>query len=280
MGNRRLVLNTVEVGQLRIAYRREGDGPCLVLLHGILQDSRSWRWQLEALFDQFTVIAWDAPGCGQSDDPPADWRMPELADCLEAFLRGLDIQKAHVLGLSLGTTIALELYRRHPVMVSSLILASGYAGWAGSLSSVEVAQRLELCLEQSEQDPANFVPLWIPGILTDSAPVALREEVAAIMADFHPAGFRMMAHAIAEADMRDMLDDISVPTLLLYGEQDERTPLDIARAMMLAIPVATLTTVPAVGHLLNCETPIIFNDTVKEFLHSVPSHDSYRPRQP
>ena len=263
------MLETVEVGQLRIAYRREGDGPCLVLLHGILQDSRSWRWQIDVLRDDFTVIAWDAPGCGQSDDPPVDWRMTELADCLDAFLRALDVRKAHILGLSLGTTIALELYRRHPEVVDSLILASGYAGWVGSLSSEEVAQRLESCLVQSEQDPADFVPLWIPGILTDSAPKALCDEVAAIMADFHPAGFRMMARAMADADMRDMLDDIDVQTLLLFGEEDKRAPLNIARALHQAIPTATLTTVPEVGHLLNCETPAVFNDAIKRFVHDV-----------
>ena len=92
-----------------------------------------------------------------------------------------------------------------------------------------------------------------------------------MMSDFHPAGFRMMAHAVAEADMRDMLGDINVPTLLLYGEQDQRAPLDIAHALDHAIPVATLTTVPDVGHLLNCERPDIFNDAVSKFLQSVPS---------
>ncbi|MEO8330508.1 MAG: alpha/beta hydrolase [Candidatus Nanopelagicales bacterium] len=270
---------TVEVDQLRIAYRREGDGPCLVLLHGILQDSRSWRWQLDGLQDEFTVIAWDAPGCGQSDDPPANFRMAELADCLAAFLSALDVQGVHVVGLSLGTTIALELYRRHPQCVGSLTLASGYAGWAGSLPPDDVAQRLESCLQQSEQDASDFVPLWIPGILTESAPQELREEVIATMSDFHPEGFRMMARAMAEADMRDMLGDINVPTLLLYGEQDQRAPLDIARAQHSAIPTATLTTIPDVGHLLNCEMPDTFNDAVRKFSRSVSQPHRSGPRQ-
>jgi pimeloyl-ACP methyl ester carboxylesterase len=64
-------MEQVEVAGLRIAYRRAGDGPALVLLHGALSDSRAWRPQLDGLSDEVTVVAWDAPGCGQSADPPS-----------------------------------------------------------------------------------------------------------------------------------------------------------------------------------------------------------------
>jgi pimeloyl-ACP methyl ester carboxylesterase len=73
-------LDQVEVGGLRVAYRRAGQGPALVLVHGGLGDSRDWRRQLDGLSDQFTVVAWDAPGCGGSSDPPGTFRLPDYAD--------------------------------------------------------------------------------------------------------------------------------------------------------------------------------------------------------
>ena len=79
-------MERIEVNGLRVAYRRAGSGPALVLVHGGLGDSRDWRRQLEGLGDEFTVVAWDAPGCGGSGDAPASYRLPDYADCLAGFV--------------------------------------------------------------------------------------------------------------------------------------------------------------------------------------------------
>jgi pimeloyl-ACP methyl ester carboxylesterase len=89
-----------EVSGLSVAYERTGDGPPLVLLHGFTHDSRVWRHQLEGLRDQFTVIAWDAPGAGRSSDPPESFGIGDWADCLAAFLGAAGVRRAHILGLS------------------------------------------------------------------------------------------------------------------------------------------------------------------------------------
>ena len=158
----------VEVGGLRVAYRRAGQGPPLVLLHGGLGDSREWRRQLEGLADEFTVLAWDAPGCGGSSDPPQEWRLPDYADCLAGFIGALDLDRPHVGGLSWGGGLALELYRRHPDLPRSLVLASAYAGWAGSLPPEVVAERLERALGEAELPPEQWVPGYLPGLFADS----------------------------------------------------------------------------------------------------------------
>ena len=69
-----------------IAYQRAGEGPLLVLLHGFVGDSREWRRQIHGLSDEFTVVAWDAPGSGRSSDPPESFRLPDFADCLAEFV--------------------------------------------------------------------------------------------------------------------------------------------------------------------------------------------------
>ena len=135
-------LQDVRVGELQVAYATAGEGPPLVLLHGGWGDHRYWRRQLEGLSGDFAVAAWDTPGCGRSSDPPVGWRMSDYADCLAAWLDAAGIERPHVLGLSWGGALALELYRRHPAIPSSLVLTGAYAGWAGSLPPDVVSERL------------------------------------------------------------------------------------------------------------------------------------------
>ena len=261
-------MNEIRVGDMRIAYESVGAGPPVVLLHGILADSRLVRWQLDDLADAFSVFAWDAPGCGRSSDPAETWRMPDYADCLAEWITLLGIAQPHVLGVSWGGCLALELYRRHPSLVGSLILADSYAGWAGSLPPEVCAARLESCLRQSELSASAFIPGWMPGLLTDAAPDELRAEVTAVMSDFHPAGYRVAAHALAEADYLDTLAEVRVPTLLLWGEHDERAPISIGEDLHDRIRGSELVRIAGAGHLANAEASGRFNAEVRRFVRS------------
>lgn len=261
-------LPSVQIDGLRIAHRRAGEGPPLVLLHGILSDSRAWSRQLGDLADEFTVVAWDAPGAGQSSDPSSSFGATDYADCLSAFIETLGLEQAHVVGLSWGGVLAQELYRRHPERIRSLVLADTYAGWRGSLPAEVCAERLESCLRESELPAAEFVPAWIPGLLSEAASQSLLDEVSAVMSDFHPAGYRQMALALAETDTRDLLPTIRVPTLLIWGAADQRSPLDVAEQMRDAIPRSRLVVIPAAGHESNVEQPARFNAAVRDFCGS------------
>jgi pimeloyl-ACP methyl ester carboxylesterase len=138
-----------------------------------------WRSQIEALSDEFTVIAWDAPGYGGSSDPPEDFPLSDFADCLAAFIEALGFERTHVLGVSFGGGLALELYNRHPELTETLVLASAYAGWAGSLPSEVVEERLTQALRLADMAPDQLVAELIPTMLTDSAPAELVEEFEA-----------------------------------------------------------------------------------------------------
>lgn len=263
-------MDEVKIGGLRIAFQRKGKGSPLVLLHGGLSDSRMWRRQLDELSDEFTVVAWDAPGCGRSADPPETFRLPDFADCLAAFIEEIGLVKPHILGLSFGAGLALELYHRYPAIPRSLILASAYAGWSGSLPSDVVEQRLQQGLKQSELPPEQVVKMWIPTLFVKSVSNKVIEETAAIMSEFHPVGMRTMLLSFAEADLRDMLPTIKVPTLLLYGEADQRSPLNVAENLHAEIPTSRLVIIPAVGHEISLEAPEIFNAEVRSFFRANP----------
>jgi pimeloyl-ACP methyl ester carboxylesterase len=132
---------------LQIAYERVGSGPALVLLHGYVGDGpTTWRRQLDELSDDFTVIAWDAPGAGRSTDPPERFGLDGHADCLAGFLDKLGLDSACVAGLSFGGILALALQRRHAAISRALILASAYGGWAGSLPPEVAGQRVRQAL--------------------------------------------------------------------------------------------------------------------------------------
>ena len=114
--------------------------------------------------------------------------------------------------------------------------------------------------------PEEWAAAYIPGFLTDAAPPDLADEIEAIMCDLHPDGSRTMLSAMAEADLRDVLPRVGVPTLLLYGELDIRSPLDIAEQLRRSIPGARLVVLPGVGHLASAERPDEFNAAVRGFL--------------
>lgn len=262
-------MNELMIGDLRIAYERAGEGPPLVLLHGIYADSREWRRQLEALSDEFTIVAWDAPGCGRSSDPPDTFLLADWADCLAAFIAALELERPHVLGLSLGALFALALYSRHPLVPRSLVLASAYAGWAGSLSPEMVELRLQRALREADLPPDQWVPEWIPELLTANAPAGAAEEMVTIMSDFHPAGTKTIVRSLARVDLRDVLPRIAVPTLLLYGSADKRSPLSVAEDLHAHIPGSKLVVMPGVGHQSNVDAPDLFNAEVRDFLRSL-----------
>lgn len=262
-------MDFVEVDGLRIAYTRLGNGPPVFLLHGYVGDGRTaWRYQFDGLADRFTVVAWDAPGMGGSSDPPESFGMAGFADCLARFIGSLGYARVHIVGISFGGALALELCRRHSDVVASLVLASAYAGWGGSLPADVAESRLQQAFYLSELSEDQFVETLLPTMFSEGTATESVEDFEKSMRAFHPAGFRAMATASAE-DLRDALPLIRVPTLVVHGEADVRAPAYVAAALHQGISGSRLVTLPRTGHACSIEAPDLFNQTVKEFLNAV-----------
>ena len=260
-------MNTVEVSGLRIGYRMTGtgEGPPVVLLHGGVSDGRVWRRAMGDLADEYTVVAWDAPGCGESADPPESFGLADYADSLAGFIAALDLDRPHVVGHSFGGGLAIELAHRHPSVPRSLVLVGAYAGWAGSLPPEEVDARLASFLALEEP----FVPRSFPGLFSDAMAPEAAEDLTRIMEDVRLAPSKTMIRAFAEADLRPALPGIRVPTLLLYGEDDVRSPRFVADHLYASIPGSQLVILPGLGHELYLESPEAFIGAVRPFLRSV-----------
>ncbi|HEY1277011.1 MAG TPA: alpha/beta fold hydrolase [Thermoleophilaceae bacterium] len=261
-----MTVEVVRANGLEIAYERAGDGPPLVLVHGAATDGRAWQPQMAALADEFTVVAWDEPGAGRSSDVPAGFGLADYADCLAAVVEALGLGPAHVGGISWGGTVVQELYRRRRELVATLIMVDTYAGWKGSLPEDEVRARVDALRRELEKPAEEFdASAVIPGWFAGDPPAEFLPLLDAMAADVRPASMSTALTAMSEADQRDLLAHIDVPTLLVWGELDARAPLRIARQFERAIPDTRLVVIPGAGHVSNLERPEAFNEAVREF---------------
>ena len=259
----------VEADGLKIAYERVGEGPPLVFVHGAAEDSRTWQPQFAGLADQFTVVAWDEPGAGQSSDPPEGFALAGYADVLAALVETLELGPAHIAGLSWGGTVVLEFYRRHPGLVATLIMVDTYAGWKGSLPAAEVRARVASTRRMLAAPHEGFDPT-LPGLFAGDPPAKYVPLLAAIAADVRPATLRRQLAIMAETDVSDLLPRIAVPTLLIWGRVDVRSPLSIAHQFEGAIPDTVLVVIEGAGHLSPLERPQQVNDAVRRFCRAHP----------
>lgn len=259
-------MEVIRANGLRVAYHRAGEGPVVVLVHGAGVDHRSWQPQLEALSDEFTVIAWDEPGAGRSDDPPEGFGVADYAHCLATLIEGVGLGPAHVVGLSWGGTVVLELYRLHPENVRTLILADTYAGWKGSLPEEEVRGRVKgvraMLASSGRYDP--------PGLFAGEPPAEFASLFVEMTAAVRPGSLMRQLSAMAETDQREVLAAIAVPTLLIWGDADARSPLSVARQFAGAIRGARLVVLPGAGHVSNLEQPRAFTDALRNFCRDHP----------
>jgi pimeloyl-ACP methyl ester carboxylesterase len=161
----------------------------------------------------------------------------------------------------------LELYRRHPELIHTLILVDTYAGWKGSLPADEVRARVEGVREMLESPLQEFDPT-LPGLFAGDPPAEFLPLLKTMARNVRAESMRTAVQVMAAADQRDLLHHIAVPTLLIWGELDARSPLSVARQFEEAITDAELVVLPAAGHMSNLEQPQLFNEAVLDFCRS------------
>lgn len=266
-------VHSARVDGLEIAYQRVGEGPPLVFVHGAGDDSRVWQPQLAALADEFTVVAWDEPGAGRSSDLPAGFGLADYAGCLGGLIDVLGLGPVHLAGLSWGGVVALQTYADHPRLTGTLILADTYAGWKGSLPESEVRTRVA-GVRQMLASPVEGIDAAFPGLFAGDPPAEYTPLLAELAADVRRESLAIQLAVMADADLTDLLPRVAVPTLLVWGEQDVRSPLSVARQFERAVPDATLVVLPDCGHVSNLQQPERFNEAVRDFCRAHPMRTS------
>ncbi|MFC7395159.1 alpha/beta fold hydrolase [Scopulibacillus cellulosilyticus] len=255
------------VNDLVIHYEIEGDGPTLVLLHGMGNNSRSWAKQINVLKNYFKVIAWDAPGYGKSSDPEEPiTEFRQFAKVLKTFLDKINVQEIYLLGHSMGAATAISLYNLYPNFIRAMILADATRGSA-ALDPEENEQKLKNRLYSiNHLDPRKLAEERTEKLLSSYAGDEVRELAKSIMSEARPAGYSSAAYSLYHVNQMKIYPLVNVPTLILCGELDEVTPVSESEMIHSLIPKSEFVTIPHTGHLCYLEDPDQFNYHIINFL--------------
>ena len=263
----------------RVGYRMAGEGPALLLIHGIAGSSAAWREVMPTLAERYTVIAPDLIGHGHSAKPLGDYSLGAYASGMRDLLGALGIERVSVVGQSFGGGVALQLAYQHPECCERLVLVD-----SGGLGR-EVSWMLRfMTLPGSEY----LMPVLFPSFV--------RERGNQFSRALHARGVRMgrlaeMWNAYASLTesanrhafvrtLRAVIDPggqsvsaadrlylaAPLPTLIVWGERDTIIPVTHAHAAHEAIPHSRLEIIPDAGHFPQVETPERFLEVLLDFL--------------
>jgi 3-oxoadipate enol-lactonase len=243
-----------------------GSGLPVVFLHAFPLHRRMWEPQLAALMHECRCVLPDLRGFGDSVARPP-YSMDRYADDIAAVMDMLLIDRAVLCGLSMGGYVALAFWRRHPERVRGLVLADTRA----TADTAEGAERRrELIGVARSSGAAGVADRQVTGLLgrtTRSKQPELEERVRQIMAANRPEGIIGALEAMLERpDSTPTLATITVPTLVIVGEEDALTPVADARALHQGIAGSRLEVIAGAGHLSNMERPAAFNTVLSEFV--------------
>ena len=255
----------IDVDRLPVAWREAGKGEVVLFLHGLGLTRTSWDSQLGDLSDRWRCVAWDMPGYGKSS-PVEPLTFAAITDAIAGLLDVLEVQRAHVCGLSLGGQQALHFALAHPGRVASLILADTSAAFGGDGTDPDAWLKARLAPLEAGLTPADFAHDVLCSV---AGPEFGGDSLAAAVASFSritSAGLRAACECLTTHDVRGRLEEIAMPTLVIVGELDEETPLAYSRLLADRIPGAELVVIDGAGHLSPCEAPAEFNATVRRFL--------------
>lgn len=267
----------VKVDDIEIFYEMQGEGAHLVLIMGWTASSESWDPQLlEELSRSYTVIVFDNRGTGRSDKPDLEYSIEMMTDDVAGLLEAINIQKAHVLGFSMGGMIAQELALRHPEKVSSLILCGTSCG---GLNSVQMKQETRKVVSTIIDPPPEMKMdevmmlqmriLYTPRYIQENKEDIIKAWTSMKYPTPHYVYERQL-QAVTNFDTYDRLPDIRVPTLVLTGEEDVMIPPENSRILADRIPDAQLRTFKDAAHMFLGEVREQAVSAILNFLSRVP----------
>ena len=258
----------IEIYGQKIHYLEAGPGPVIILLHGLGGDTTNWAATVPALAPKYHVYVPDQIGFGQSDKPIMNYRVATLVEFLNQFYKKLGIEKATVVGNSLGGWAAASFAISYPEKIDKLVLvsAAGYTSkrWGGPELNKELYSLLNPSTTADLKRTMSLV-FYNKALVSDQA-------VEMFFTSKLKKGDSYTINAFIESVLRgeDYIDDkvktIKAPTLLIWGREDGLTPVGIAEAYVQDIPGAQKVIIEKCGHVAQLEKPAEFNAALLKFL--------------
>jgi 2-hydroxy-6-oxonona-2,4-dienedioate hydrolase len=247
---------------VKIHYVEAGNGATLILIHGLADNIAVWDSIIQGLAARFRVIAFDQVGFGHSDKPLLSYRVSSLVDFLDGFMTELKIERASLVGNSLGAWVAADFALKHPERVERLVLsdAAGYAAWAKTMDP-----RALRALRLASRDDIRYL-----GPLTfhdkrfyQDIDLAFKERVTA--GDSYTIGQLLDAMIRGDDVLENRLQAINQPTLVLWGRDDKLIPLTFGERFHQEIANSRLLIIDNCGHMPQVECPNEFTSAVLQF---------------
>jgi pimeloyl-ACP methyl ester carboxylesterase len=263
-----------------VAYRLEGEGQTLLLIHGIAGDSRTWHEPMKRLARRYRVLAPDLPGHGVSAKPRGDYSLGAHACFLRDLLGALGIDRATLVGHSLGGGIALQLTYQFPELCERMVLVS--SGGLGrdvspllrALSLPGSEAVLSIAFPRFVLRSGEAVGRWLEGQGIRAPRLAESWKAYTSLADaesrraFVRELRAVVDHAGQVVSAEDRLHLARHPTLIVWGERDPIIPASHARAAHEAIPGSRLEVFPGARHFPHAECPERFVEVLGSFLET------------
>jgi pimeloyl-ACP methyl ester carboxylesterase len=275
-------------GGVELYHEQVGDGTPILFVHEFAGDHRSWEPQVRALARRHRCVTYAARGYPPSDvptDPRAYSQDLAVADAL-AVLDHLRIERAHVVGLSMGAFCALHLGLRHPGRTASLVVAGcGYGAHPDARAAFR-AETLAIAEAFERQGAAAVAPTYGAGparVQFQNKDPRGWEEFVRMLSELSSVGLALTMRGVQRErpslyDLTGQLAALEVPTLLVVGDEDAGC-LEANLMLKRTIPSAGLVVLPRTGHTSNLEEPELFNRLVADFLATVEA-GRWAPRDP
>lgn len=244
-------------------YRRAGKGPPMVLIHALGLDHRLWDEQVDQLASAFDVIAYDVRGHGQTDAPAGPYRVADFADDLAGLLDSLGIERAHLVGISMGGMIAQQFALSYPGRIRSLVLADTTSEYNQDARR-QFGERARVVEERGMMPlAAPTTERWFTPEFRAQNPRAV-DRIMDIFVACPPHGYAAACRAISRIDFTERLVNIHVPTLVLVGAHDTSTTPEMALKIHEYIPGSRYLQIADAAHLTNVARPEEFSKLAAE----------------
>lgn len=248
-----------------LAHEDRGTGPALVFLHGHPFSRAMWAPQLAALSDEFRVVAPDLPGYGESPPLAQIMSMRRLADEVVTLLDAIGVERATVVGLSMGGLVAMELGLGNADRLDGIVLA---ATTAAPVTDEEAARRRAAAEEIEAKGMLGHTAEMLPRLFGPEAArdPALTVPIAATMLRSGPAGAAAALRGRARRpDYERLLRDLRPPALVIAGDRDAYSTKEVVDQLVAALPDPEVLILPGIGHMPNLEAQGAFDDAVRRF---------------
>lgn len=252
------------VGDVALYYERVGQGEPIVFIHGLGSSARDWEYQVPFFAQDYEVVVLDVRGHGQSDKPPGPYSIPMFAKDVARLIEGLDIAPAHVVGISMGGMIALQLAVAHPQLVRTAVVVNSVPemvvrSWRGRF---EVWQRLLMAPLFGMRKVGEVLGQRLfPNVQQGE----LRERFVERWAENDPRAYREAVKALVGWSVTEELGTIACPVLVVSGDEDY-TPVETKAAYVERIPQGEMVVIEDSRHGTPVDQPEAFNRAVQAFL--------------